>query len=121
VSSLRMTRRASKQPFNKVLRDLMHTHEVSFRRLAEFTAQADPDGRGYKHTYLNHLAAGPKHPQGLSPTVHNMEIIARALDEDPRVFREYREHLAAQEAARLAAKVGLDEVLAALKALDRGD
>lgn len=96
--------------FGPALRRLMAWREVSTRSLAELTAAG---GDGLRHSYIAYLARGEK-----QPTVANMELLAHALDVDPRYFREYREHEASVAARRAARKHGADAVLQALAALD---
>jgi transcriptional regulator with XRE-family HTH domain len=105
---------ASRKPFPEALRELMEAKGLSFRAAADLTRSVDPKGRGLSHGYIGHLARG-----AARPTIENMEVIARALGEEPTYFREYREHLAALEARRLVTKVGLDRVMEALRQLDR--
>lgn len=98
-------------PFTRAFRQLMAERDLSFRRLEPLTKTIN--GKGLSQSYLNQLATGQK-----QPTVENMYVIARAAGVDPRFFVEYREHLAAEAARRLATEVGLDEVLAKLAELE---
>lgn len=104
----------SDKPFHVALQALMKRHDVSYRGLSELTHAVD---KPLSHAYLNHLGTGREK----KPTVENMEAIAQALGVDATYFREYREHLAAQRARALAARHGLDAVLAKLGELDDAD
>lgn len=102
----------SNKPFADALRAALKDREVSFRQLSDLTSAGAK--KGLSHTYLSQLANRKSRP-----TIENMEQIARGLGTDPRYFREYREHVASQEAARLAMKCGLDAVLDKLSELER--
>lgn len=99
------------KPFPTALQDLMKRREVSYRGLADLTKAVD---RPLSHAYLNHLGTGREK----KPTPGNMEAVAQALGVQPTYFREYREHLAGQRAKALAARHGLDAVMAKLSELD---
>lgn len=100
----------SQLAFPRALRKLMAEQGLSFQKLAARTQAVD--GRGLGRAYLNQLATKKR-----QPTINNLYVIARAVDIDPRYFREYREHLAAERARELAQQIGLDEVLAKLDEL----
>lgn len=102
--------RRSNQAFPEALQALMKRRDVSYRRLADLTKTTD---RPLSHAYLGHLGSGR------SPaTIENMQTVAQALGVEPEFFREYREHVAAQRARSLAARHGMDAVLAKLAELD---
>jgi transcriptional regulator with XRE-family HTH domain len=104
------TARRSNQAFPQALTALMKRSEVSYRRLADLTKTTD---RPLSSAYLGHLGSGR------SPaTIENMQTVAQALGVEPEYFREYREHIAAQRARSLAARHGMDAVLAKLAELD---
>lgn len=88
----------------------MDRRDVSFRQLEKLTEAA---GHRLTFGYVGQLARAEK-----IPTPENMEILAAALGVSPTFWREYREHTAAQRARVLAARVGLDAVLAKLAELD---
>lgn len=108
----------SQKPYPQALRALLADRDLTYRRLAALTQSADGQRKGLSHAYLNQLARGEAKPTDHT-LAHQLELVARASGVDPRYFREYREHLAAQEARQVAARVGLDEVLAALRDLER--
>lgn len=94
----------SHRPFRETLRRLMAEHEMTFRPLAEKT--------GYSLAYVSNLATGRS-----EPTPENLERLAKAFGVHPRVFREYRVHMARERAVELEREVGLDKVLKALERL----
>lgn len=100
----------SDQPFAKALRGLMKRRDVSFRAVETLTNTA---GHRLPYSYIGMLARGEK-----LPTPENMETLAVALGVQPTHFREYREHVAAQRARVLAARLGLDLVLEKLAELE---
>ncbi len=102
----------SSKPFPDALRTLMAEKKLSFRKVADLTSAGG--GRSLSHGYVNQLAT-----KLAKPTIENMEQLAHALAVEPTYFREYREHVAAQRAAVLAAELGLDVVLEKLAELDR--
>lgn len=83
----------------------------SYRDLERITERL---GRKLTGGYIHHLVSGLKRP-----TVDNLETLARALDVDAEYFREMREHMAAERARELTRDIGLDEVLAALRRIER--
>lgn len=101
---------ASAKHFPDALRDLMAERDISFRKLAIQTGRYRE--RPYSLAMLSQWMNGERRP-----TVEAVEIVARAAGVNPTYFREYREHVAAEEAKRLANEVGLDEVLAKLREL----
>ena len=102
----------SDKPFPDAMRELMELRDMSFGRLVVATGRyRDPP---YSKAMLHALSSGKA-----APIVDAMVVIARALDVDPTYFREYREHLAAEEAKKMMREVGLDEVLAKLRELER--
>lgn len=101
-------------PFHLAMRQLMELRDVSFRRLAIDTGRYRTPA--YSVAQLHKMAAGER-----PPTVEGIEVVARALDTDPRYFREYREHVAMEAARRIMRDAGLDAVLDALADLERDD
>jgi transcriptional regulator with XRE-family HTH domain len=72
-------------PFGEALRELMKARGLTFRRLEDLTRRGDPEGRGFRNGYLSQLANA-----NTKVSVRGMELIASALDIDPRYFVEYR-------------------------------
>ena len=103
----------NRDKFGVALRKLMAARKTSYRSLSDATKTLDASGKGLSPTYLSQVTTGIH-----TPTPSRIELIASALRADPRYFREYREHLAAQRAKLLASEIGLDEVLAALDELE---
>lgn len=107
----------STQPYPQALERLKAHFDLSFRALADLTRSADPQRKGLGSAYLQQLSSGATHPT--EPTlIAHLELIARAVGIEPRYFREYREWQAAEAARLLAARIGMDDVLAALRALE---
>lgn len=100
----------SEKPFPDAMRDLMEQRDMSFGRLVVATGRYRD--KPFSKGMLHQVASGK-----IAPIVDTMVVIAKALDTDPRYFREYREYLASQEAKRMMAEVGLDRVLEALRGL----
>lgn len=100
----------SRQPFGPAMKALMKRRGVSYRDLDALT---DTAGTRLSSGYLNHISTGRQ-----APTIDNMRVVAAALGVQPEYFREYREHKAGEAARLLAARHGMDAVMAKLAELD---
>jgi hypothetical protein len=108
----------STKPFRKALEDLKEASGWGWRDFAEQVSRYGKE-RTYTFGYLQQVAQGVK-PLGPGEAMYLLcEAAAKATGIQPTYFREYREHLAADQAAKLARKIGLDEVLAVLDELKR--
>lgn len=111
----------SSHAFPRALTDLKAASGWGWRDFADqVSAQADP-GRTYSHGFLQQVADAVK-PLAPGEAMWSLcRAAARATGIEPTYFREYREHLAAERAAELATRIGLDKVLKVLDALERRD
>lgn len=90
----------------------MAEHDLTFRRLALLTRDADPSGKGLTHGYLGALARGEED----SPSLKAIELISRGAGVEPGYFAEYR--LAMVRRRFDEREIGLDEALSALAELE---
>lgn len=100
----------SRQPFGPAMKALMKRRGVTYRGLDALTVTV---GSRLSAGYLSHISTGRERP-----TIENMRVVAQALGVEPEYFREYREHKAAETARLVAARHGMDAVLAKLAELD---
>ncbi len=108
----------SKKPFAQALSDLKRASGWGWRDFGEQVSAHSRD-RTYTFAYLQQVAEGKK-PLAPGEAMWALaEACASCFGIQPTYFREYREHIAAEEAAKLARRIGLDEVLAALDELKR--
>ena len=98
-------------PFGEALRELMKERSLTFRRLEDLTRERDPGGHGFRNGYLSQLANA-----NTKVSVRGMELIALALDVDPRYFIEYRAEIYRRFLDR--DRVPADVLSARLDALD---
>lgn len=84
-----------------------------------FTEAMNAHGKGWGRSYLNGLVLGTYQVPGTEAMLELAGAAAKVGGVKATYFKEVRQALAAEKASRLAAQVGLDEVLAALDKLER--
>jgi transcriptional regulator with XRE-family HTH domain len=94
------------------LQRVLAERNLSYRRLAVMTREADPDGRGIGRAQLSALGRGEEYPN-----MRTFEVIARALDISPSYFVEWRLAKAREELDERV--VGFKAAVAYLERLER--
>jgi transcriptional regulator with XRE-family HTH domain len=73
------------EPITVALKARMREQHLTFRALAAQTRAHDAEGRGVTYAYLCALTSGREYPSRRS-----LQLIAAALNLQPRYFAEYR-------------------------------